>query len=136
MLKVCHYADDLILFISSPDYFSSICEIIDEFSLYSGLKINHFKTSIISKSPALLSFFRSSFPQGRILSSTKILRITFYFCLEDFSKNWEDLIRSLPYSTFANLNPEDSLFSKVVSLNQNLHPSLFQRTQDFNFFAI
>ena len=56
ILKVCHYVDDLTLFISSPDSISSIREIIDEFSLYSGLKINHSKTSIISKSSALLFF--------------------------------------------------------------------------------
>ena len=124
ILKVCHYADDLTLFVSSPDFFSSIHEIIGEFSLYSGLKINHSKTSIISKSPTLLSFFLSSFPQGRILSSTKILGITFAFRLEDLSKNWEDLIRSLPYSTFANLNPKDSLFSKVIFLNQHLFPKI------------
>ena len=73
MLKVCHYADDLTLFISSPDSFSTIREIIDEFSLYSGLKINHSRTLIISKFPALLLSFRSSFPQGRILSSIKFL---------------------------------------------------------------
>ena len=79
ILIVCHYADKLNLFISCPDIFSLIREIIDEFSLYSGFKINHSKISIISKSPALLSSFRSSFPQGRILSSTKILGNNFLF---------------------------------------------------------
>ena len=77
-LKVSHYADDLTLFISSPQSFSEIREIIEEFSLYSGLKINHSKTSIISKSPTLLSSFRSSFPQGKTLTSTKILGILFF----------------------------------------------------------
>ena len=124
ILKVCHYADHLTLFASSPDSFSSIHESIGDFFLYSSLKINHSKTSIIAKSPALLSFFRSFFPQGRILSSIKILGITFAFHLEDLSKNWEDLICSLPYSTFSNLNPKDSLFSKVISLNQNLFPKI------------
>ena len=120
ILKVCHYADDLTLFISSLNSFSSICEITNEFSLYSGLKFNHSKTSIISISPALLSSFRFFFPQCRVLSCTKILGITFSFRLKDLSKNWEDLIRSLPYSTFANLNRKDSFFSKVIILNQHL----------------
>ena len=61
LLKVSHYADDLTLFISSPDFFTSIRKIIKEFSLFSGFKINQFKTSIIFNSPVLLSFFRSFF---------------------------------------------------------------------------
>ena len=117
-------ADDLTLFISSPQSFSEIREIIEEFSLYSGLKINHSKTSIISNSPTLLSSFRSSFPQGKTLTSTKILGITFSFHKEDLSKNWDDLIRTLPHTTFATLNPKDSLFSKTISVNQHFLPKI------------
>ena len=123
-LKVSHYADDLTLFISSPQFFSEICEIIEEFSLYSSLKINHSKTSIISNSPTLLSSFRSSFPQGKTLTSTKILGITFSFHKEDLSKNWDDLIRTLPHTTFATLNPKDFLFSKTISINQHFLPKI------------
>ena len=95
-LKVSHYADDLTLFISFPEFFSAICEIIEEFSFYSGLKINHFKTSIISNFPTLLSSFCSFFPQGKTLNSTKILGITFSFQNEDLFKKWDDLIRLFP----------------------------------------
>ena len=123
-LKVSHYADDLTLFISSPQSSSAIREIIEEFSSYSGLKINHSKTSIISNSPILLSSFRSIFPQGKTLTSTKILGITFSFHKEDLSKNWDDLIRSLPHTSLATLNPKDSLFSKIISLNQHLLPRI------------
>ena len=77
-LKVSHYANDLTLFISSPQSFSAIREIIEEFSSYSGLKINQSKTSIISNFPTLLSSFLSSFPKGKALTSTKILGITFF----------------------------------------------------------
>ena len=124
-LKVSHYADDLTLFISSPQSFSEIREIIEEFSLYSGLKINHSKTSNISNSPTLLSSFRSSFPQGKTLTSIKILGITFSFHKEDLSKNWDDLIRTLPHTTFATLNPKDSLFPKTISINQHFLPKIF-----------
>ena len=123
-LKVSHYADDLTLFVSSPQSFSTIREIIEEFSSFSGLKINHSKTSIISNSPNLLSSFRSAFPQGKTLSSTKILGITFSFHKEDLSKNWDDLIRSLPHTSLAKLNPKDSLFSKTLSLNQHFLPKI------------
>ena len=123
-LKVSHYADDLTLFISSPQSFSEIREIIEEFSSFSGLKINHSKTSIISNSSTLLSSFRSTFPQGKTLSSTKILGITFSFHKEDLSKNWDDLIGSLPHTSLATLNPKDSLFSKTISLNQHFLPRI------------
>ena len=39
-LKVSHYADGLTLFVSSLQSYSEIREIIEKFSLYSGLKIN------------------------------------------------------------------------------------------------
>ena len=123
-LKVSHYADDLTLFISSPQSFSAIREIIEEFSSFSGLKINHSKTSIISNSHILLSSFRSIFPQGKTLTSTKILGITFSFHKEDLSKNWDDLIRQLPHTSLATLNPKDSLFSKTLSLNQHFLPKI------------
>ena len=123
-LKVSHYADDLTLFISSPQSFSAVREIIEEFSSYSGLKINHSKTSIISNSPTLLSFFRNIFPQGKTLTSTKILGITFSFHKEDLSKNWDDLICSLPHNSLAILNPKDSLYSKTISLNQHFLTSI------------
>ena len=123
-LKISHYADDLFLFISSPDSFSPIREIIEEFSSFSGLKINQFKTTIISNSPVLQSSYRSTFPQEKILSSTKILGINFSFQSQDLSKNWDDLIRSLPYSTLAILNPKDSLYSKVTSINQHFMPKI------------
>ena len=127
--KVSHYADDLILFISSPQSFPAIREIIEEFSSLSGLKINHFKPSMISNSPTLLSSLRSTFPQGKTLNSSKILGITFSFHKEDLSKNCEDLIRSLPHTSLATLNPKDSLFSKTISLNQHFsikNPLSFQ----------
>ena len=123
-LKVSHYADDLTLFISSPQSFPAVRETIEEFSSYSGLKINHAKTSIISNSPTLLSSFRNTFPQGKILTSAKILGITFSFHKEDLSKNWDDLIRSLPHTSLAILNPKDSLYSKTISLNQHFLPRI------------
>ena len=60
-LKVSHYANNLTLFISFPDCFTPIREIIEEFFFFSGLKINQSKTTIISNSPTLLSSFRSIF---------------------------------------------------------------------------
>ena len=107
-----------------PQSFSAIREIIEEFSSYSGLKINHSKTSIISNSPILLSSFRSIFSQGKTLTSTKILGITFSFHKTDLSKNWDDLIRSLPHTSLATLNPKDFLFSKTISLNQHFLPRI------------
>ena len=123
-LKVSHYADDLTLFISSPQSFSAIREVIEEFSSYSGLKINHSKISIISDSSSLLSSFRSIFPQNKTLTSTKILGKPFSFHKEDLSKNWDDLIRSLPHTSLATLNSKDSLFSKTISLNQHFLPRI------------
>ena len=72
----------------------------------------------------MISSFHSSFPQGKTLSSTKILGITFSFQNEDLSKNWDDLIHSLPHSTLATLNPKDTLFSKVISINQHVLPKI------------
>ena len=40
------------------------------------------------------------------------------------SKNWDDLIRSLPYTSLAILNPKDSLYSKTLSLNQHFLPRI------------
>ena len=71
-IKVSHYADNLSLFIFSPDSFNPIREIIDEFSSFSGLKINQSKTIIIPNSPVLLSSYQSTFPQRKIFLSTKI----------------------------------------------------------------
>ena len=123
-LKVSHYADNLSLFISSPDSFNPIREIIEEFSSFSGLKINQSKTTIISNFPVLLSSYRSTFPQRKILSSTKVLGINFSFQSQDLSKNWDNLIRSLPYSTLATLNPKGSLYFKVTSINQHFIPKI------------
>ena len=123
-LKVSHYADDLTFFISSPDSFAQIRKIIEEFSHYSGLKINQSKTTIISNSLELLSTYRTTFPQGKILTSSKILGINFSFQNQELSKNWDELIRSLPYSTLSTLNPKDSLFSKVISINQHFLPKI------------
>ena len=123
-LKVSYYADDLTFFISSPDSFAPIGEIIEEFSHYSGLRINQSKTTIISNSPELLSTYRSTFPQGKVLISSKILGINFSFQNQDLSKNWDKLICSLPYSTLSTLNPKDSLFSKVISINQHFLPKI------------
>ena len=110
--------------ISSPQSFSAIREIIEEFSLYSGLKINQSKTSNISNSPTLLSSFHSSFSQGKTLTSTKILGITFSFHKEDLSKNWDDLICTLPHTLIATLNPKDFVFSKTISINQHFLPKI------------
>ena len=118
-LKVSHYADDLTFFISSPDSFAPIRKIIEEFSHYSGLRINQSKTTIIYNSPELLSTYRSTFPQGKVFTSSKILGINFSFQNQDLSKNWDELIRSLPYSTLSTLNLKDSLFFKVIFINQH-----------------
>ena len=99
-------------------------EILDDFLKFSGLKINHSKTTIISNSPTLLFSFYSIFPQGKILTSAKILGISFSFQTEDLEKNLDDLICSIPHTTLSSLNPNDSLFSKVISLNQHLLPKL------------
>ena len=123
-LKVSHYADDLTLFISSPQSFSAIRVTIEEFSSYSGLKINHSKTSIITNFPILLLSFCSIFPPGKTLTSPKILGITFSFHKEDLSKNWDNLIRSLPNTSLATLNLKDSLFSKTIFLNQHFFPRI------------
>ena len=40
------------------------------------------------------------------------------------SKNWDDLIRSLPHTSLAILNPKDSLYSKTLSLNQHFLPRI------------
>ena len=126
LLKTSHYADDLTLFISSSPSFSAICEIIEEYSSYSALAINHSKNFIIFNSPTLLSSFCSTFYQGKTLTSTRILGIIFSFHKEDLSKNWDNLIRLLPHTSLANLNPKDSLFSKTISLNQHFpHTIIF-----------
>ena len=78
-LKVSHYADDLTFLITSPHSFLPLCEILDDFSNFSGLKINHSKTTIISNSPSLLSSFYSIYPQGKTLTSAKIFGISFPF---------------------------------------------------------
>ena len=74
-LKVSHYADDLSLFISSPDSFNPIRQIIKKFSFFSGLKINQCKTTIISNSPVLLSSYRSTFPQEKFFHLQKFLKL-------------------------------------------------------------
>ena len=119
-LKVSHYADDLTFFITSQYSFLSLLEILDDFSNFFDIKINHSKTTIISNFPTLPSSFYSIFPQGKTLTSAKILRISFSFQTEDLEKNWDDLIRSILHTTLSSLNPTNSLFSKVLSLNQHL----------------
>ena len=61
-LKVSHYADDLTFFITSPHSFLPPLEILDDFSNFSGLKINHSKTTIILNSlpsyPHFTLYFR------------------------------------------------------------------------------
>ena len=97
--------------------------------------LNNFHFILASKltNPKLLLFlipqncissYHSSFPQGKTLSSTKILGIAFSFQNEDLSKNWDNLIHSLPHSTLATLNPKDSLLSKVISINQHFLPKI------------
>ena len=123
-LKVSHFADDLTLFITHPSSFSTLLEILNQFSLFSGLKINHDKTTIISNSPDLISSFQSNFPRGKILQSTKILGIFFSFKTDLLMQNWDALVRSIPRTTLTLLNPNDSLFSKVISINQHFLPKI------------
>ena len=123
-LKVSHFADDLTLFITHPSSFSTLLEILNQFSLFSGLKINHDKTTIISNSPDLISSFQSNFPGGKILQSTKILGIFFSFKTDLLMQNWDALVRSVPRTTLTLLNPNDSLFSKVISINQHSLPKI------------
>ena len=80
---------------------------------------------LLSQIP-LLSYphFTLYFPQGKTLTSAKILEISFSFQTEDLEKNWDNLIRSIPHTILSFLNPNDSLFSKVISLNQHLLPKL------------
>ena len=40
-------------------------------------------------------------------------------------RNWDDLIQLIPYTTLPLLNPDDSLYSKVISINQHLLPKIF-----------
>ena len=122
-LKVTHFADDLTLFITHPSSFSKLREILMDFSFFSGLNINDDKTTIISNSPSLLSSFKSTFPQGNHLSSSKILGIYFSFKPEEMARNWDDIVRSAPH-TFFKLNPNDSLFSKVISINEHFLPKI------------
>ena len=123
-LKVSHYADDLTLFITHPSSFLALNEILNQFSIFSGLQINRDKTTIISNSSDLVSSFKNSFPQGKILQSAKILGLHFSFEVEKMKQNWDDLIRSAPHSSLASLNPNDSLFSKVISINQHFLPQI------------
>ena len=123
-LKVSHYADDLTLFITHPSSFSKLREILNDFSLFSGLSINNDKTTIISNCPALLSSFNSVFPQGKHLLSTKALGIRFSFSPEEMARNWNDLVCSAPHTSFSFLNPNDSLYSKVLSLNEHFLPKI------------
>ena len=130
-LKVSHNADNLTIFISSSDSFTSIREIIKKFSFFSSLKINQSKTTIISNSPALLSSFRSTFPPGKIRSFSKIFGINFFFQNQDLSKKWNNLNHSLPYSTLAALNPRDSSFPKLSLLTNISSPNYYSSPELF-----
>ena len=74
-LKVSHFADDLALFITHPSSFSTLLEILNQFSLFSGLKINHDKTTIITNSPDLLSSFNRIFPKEKFFNPLKFLGV-------------------------------------------------------------
>ena len=123
-LKVSYFANNLTLFITHPSSFFALLEILNQFSLFSGLKINHDKTTIISNFPDFLSFFQSNFPQGKILQSTKILGILFSFKTDELMQNWDALVRSVPRTTLSLLSPNDSLFSKVISINHHFLPKI------------
>ena len=123
-LKVSHFADNLTLFITHLSSFFTLLEILNQFSLFSGLKINHDEATIISNSPNLLSSFQSNFLQGKILQSTKILGILFSFKTKDLMQNWDALVCSVPRTILSLLNPNDSLFSKVISINQHFLPKI------------
>ena len=119
-LKVSHYADDLTLFITHPTSFQSLSAILNQFSLYSGLKTNNRKIKILSNCPYLLSSFKLSFPHCKIMSSTKILGIHVLSQDEEMTRNWDELIQSVPHATLTLFNLDDSLYSKVISINQHL----------------
>ena len=40
------------------------------------------------------------------------------------TRNWDDLIQLIPHTTLPLLNPDDSLYSKVISINQHLLPKI------------
>ena len=111
-LKVSHFAVDLTLFITHPSSFSTLLEILNQFSLFSGLKINHNKTTIISNSPNLLSYYQSNFPQEKILQSTKILGIFFSFKTKNLMQNWDALVCSVPRTSFPFLTQMTSFSQK------------------------
>ena len=53
-------------------------------------------------------------------------RISFggFLCLPDPLQNWDALVRSVPRTSLSLLNPNDSLFSKVISINQHFLPKI------------
>ena len=78
----------------------------------------------MSNSPALLNTFNSVFSQGKIQSTMKILGIHFSFSPKEMKMNWDKLTSSLLTSTLSKLNPNDSIYSKVISINQNILPPI------------
>lgn len=123
-LVVNHYADDLTLFITDPKSFTKIESILRTFSSYSGLKTNLQKTKMLSNSPVFKNAFKTSFPQGQDQNTSKILGLHFSFKPNLNEKNWLNLISQTVNLTTSLLNPNDSLYSKVIAINEHILPKI------------
>ena len=125
-LIINHYAGDLTIFVTDPQSFSPISKTLKMFSFYSGLKVNPSKTELVSNSSNISSSFSAAFPDGKVTSSSKILGINFSFDPQKLTENWTKILHSLERK-IASLNPRDSLFSKILSVNSHVIPQiLFQ----------
>lgn len=123
-IKISQYADDVILFLTDPQSITEIHKIFQDFYHHSGLEISPPKTKIISNSPTLISTFKSTFPDGKVLNKTKILGITFSFEPELMQTNWKEMTGEIRRLCISNTHKNISIYGKTAIINSTVLPRI------------
>ena len=124
-LKVLHFADDVILFLTDPQSIVMVNRILQSFSHFSGMKINPTKTKILSNSELLISTFSETFPGGQVQSSAKILGINFSFRTKVLEKrNWKPMCANIMRLCVNNAYRDVSIYGKVAIINSTILPRI------------
>ena len=71
------------------------------------------------------SHFNLLLPKVKFLPFSKILKIYFFFKTKDLMQNFDALVCFIPHKTLAFLNLNDSLYSKVTSINEYFSSKIF-----------
>ena len=123
-IKLQQYADDTTLIFTDQSEIKAALKIANEFSVFSSLKINTKKTTVISNSQSLSDEIRRHYPNAKFLDETKILGILFSLKHPTEKKNWSRIVAIIKSTTDLHRHRNLSMFGKLTIIKTLLLPHI------------